>query len=281
MAFGDGRFPYKRKVINQDGGVIFLPDISDFTKFPTVKADPNDAPTSTQKFPLGTKLVIGERVWRYTENGGTGLTAGAPVQSAPAAHAEQDDDIVVAAAAAIGAYTVSLTSTANLDTSPNDEANNFAEGYLVVNDVTGEGHIYKIKSNEGFSGTSNSTFTLYDPIVVALTTSSQVGLIKSPYKDVVVTPGTTPTRPTIGVAPRIVTADYFFWMPTGGPAAVVAHAAIPVGALVVSGLTSGKVDPSAHDATYGLAQTAIPIGWAMTPAIADTESFIVFLTLDR
>jgi len=233
------------------------------------------AETSKQKFPLGTALFQGDRKWRYAKNGTSALVVGGPVQQAAAAHAEQDDDIAVAAAAAVGATSISLTSTANLDASPNNVEDDFAEGYMVVNDGAGEGHIYKIKSNALFSGTGNSTFVLYplDKIRVALTTSSQIGLVRNPYYKTIATTAVV-SGAVLGVPQFAITANYFFWLQTGGPASVIPQAAIALGTYAVVGTTAAKVNPSAA------VTTELPIGEPMTVGVADTEAHIVFLRLD-
>jgi hypothetical protein len=233
------------------------------------------AESASQLFPMGTQLTQGDRKWRYALNGASGLSVGVPVQSAAAAHAEQDDDIEVAAVAAIGATTVSLTSTANLDAAPNNVKDDFAEGYLIVNDVVGEGHMYKILKNDLLTGTSNSTFTLYplDKIRVALDATSQVGIIRNPYYKVIATAAVV-SGAVMGVAQFAVTAANFFWLQTGGPASLIPQAAIPKGTYAVVGTTAAKSDPSAA------ATTELPIGEPLTPGIADTEAMIVFLRLD-
>tara|TARA_Y100000310_G_scaffold16579_1_gene16530 strand:- start:16049 stop:16876 length:828 start_codon:yes stop_codon:yes gene_type:complete len=232
------------------------------------------AETSYQLFPLGTKCIRGDQVWRYCKAGSTGLDIAAPVQSAALVHAEQEDDIVCGAAAAIGDTEVEITSTANLDGSPNDEDNDFRSGYLIVNDVTGEGQCKKIKSNEGFATTADSTFVLYDKLTIALTTSSQLGLVRSPYYKVIATAAVV-SGCVVGVPQFAVTANYWFWCQTGGVAAVVAQAAIAKGTEVVVGTSAGKADPAAA------ATTEVCIGHPYTAGIADTESMLVFLTLDR
>lgn len=237
------------------------------------------AQSATQQFPLGTKIIRGDQVFRYCK-AGEALTIATPLQSAAAAHAEQDDDIVCGAAAAAGAYTVEVTSTANLDTSPNDTANNFAEGYLFVNDEAGEGQCYKIKSNEALSGTDNATFTLYDPIITALTTVSQLGLAKNPYKDVIKSAAVV-TGMFIGVPLIAVTSGYYFWAQTGGVAPVVAHAAVAKGTAVIVGTTAAKADPIAANSVDADGATEVVIGYPITPGAADTETFLVFLTGDR
>jgi hypothetical protein len=265
---------YTSKVMNRSGYVVMLPNVGDMDDLIQTNPPNPYAESLTQLFPLGTKLVQGERVWRYAK-AGAAIGISAPVQSAAPVHAEQFDDIVVAAASAIGAYTVTLTSTANLDGSPNDEANAFAEGYLVVNDEAGEGQCYKIKSNEALVTTGNSIFTLYDPLTVALTTSSKAGLVMNPYCDVITTAAILTAVP-LGTTPIAVTgADYYFWLQTGGPAPCLANTTIVKGDPVVVGTSAGEADPTA-----GLATTESLIGYAMTPGIAD-EYFICFLILDR
>jgi hypothetical protein len=140
--------------------------------------------------------------------------------------------------------------------------------------VTGEGHLYKIKSQAVLTGTDNAVITLYDPIVVALAVDSQVGLIRNKYKAVVATAAVLTGSP-VGVAPFALVANNYFWMHTGGPAPVIAHAAIAVGGQVIVGTTAAKVDPAITDV-----KALQIIGYALTPGVADTETFVVDLILD-
>ena len=134
-------------------------------------------------------------------------------------------------------------------------------------------------SPKGFSVTDDSTFTLYEGLTVALTTSSQVGLVRSPYYKVIVTESVV-SGMFIGVPQLAISANYYFWCLTGGPGAVVMHAACALGTPITVGTTAAKADPvlnAAGDTVY----LQLVIGWAMTPGVADTESCIVFLTSDR
>ena len=87
---------------------------------------------------LGTRMVLPDgRVYRYAFTNGA-APAGQGVQSS-AALANHDSDLAVASAAAVGAKSVSVTlggTAAAKDL--------YANGYLFVNDVNGEGHVYKI-----------------------------------------------------------------------------------------------------------------------------------------
>jgi hypothetical protein len=268
----DGIAEYTRKVINRSGYVLMFPNVEAVSELLSTPVVNPYAESSTQQFPLGTRAIQGEREFVYCLNGASALsTLGTPIQSAARIHAEMDDDIVVGAAAAIGDYSVELTSTANLAAAPLSTANGIAEGYLIVNDAAGEGQMYKIKSHDAFSGTSDATITLYDPLTVALTTSSQCGLIQNPFSKVIAT--TAPLTGTfVGVNLIAVTASYYFWAQYRGPAPVNAHEAISVGQPATVGLTAAKVD--AYDVTSTILYV---IGVCQTPGVADTEKCIVFL----
>lgn len=266
---------YYRPVVNQAGYILFYPCVGDSEDLLQSHPPNPYAESATQLFPLGTKLMRGEEVWRYSKAGATGLNIAAPLQSAIAVHAEQNDDIVVGTLSAIGSTTVHLTSTDNLDGSPNDEDNSFAEGYLIVNDEAGQGQMYKIKSNEAFDASETVVdFELYDPLTIALTTSSEVGIMRNPYDRVIATTAVM-TAIFVGVPQIAVTANYYFWSKTGGPGPGLAKEAIPIGDPVVVGTTAAILNVA------GAFTTETVVGWAMTPAIADTEEFMVFYTGDH
>jgi len=265
---------YLSKVMNRSGYVIELPNVKDMASL--MQSNPPDpyAESSTQLFPLGTKITQGERVWRYTLAGATGLNIGAPQQQAKAIHAEADDDIAVGAAFAIGVSTISLTSTANLAAAPLTTANGFAEGYVYFNVAAGLGQCYKIKSHDAFSGTNEEGVVLYDALTVALTTSSKAGIAQNPYANVIATEAVV-SGMCVGVPPLAVTAAYYYWSQTGGPAAVAVNAAIALGTVAVVGTTAAKADPAAA------ATTELPIGICMTPGITGgADHALIFLTLD-
>ena len=230
------------------------------------------AQSADQLFPLGSMLEDCDRRWVYCK-AGAGIGIGIPVQSAEAVHDEQDDDIVTGAVAAIGATAIELTSTDNLDGSPNDEANDFAEGYVIVNDEAGEGQLRKIISNDAFDDAeSDCTFNLYDALLVALSTSSQCGLIRSPYYRVLATKAVV-TGKVIGVPLLGITSAYYFWCQCAGLAPLDMNAAVSLGTKVVVGTTAASADPASCDTTE------ITIGEMVTPGITGGEYAIVFLRL--
>jgi hypothetical protein len=136
----------------------------------------------------------------------------------------------------------------------------------------GEGHIYRIKGNSATSGAAGATFYLEDPIRVALTTGSNFIVAAHPYNQVVVEPG-TPTGVIVGVAPSVVTAAYYGWMQTHGPASVLFTGTGVAGKAVgsLSGGTAGSAAPA-------IAATNI-IGYHMATGIT-TEYALIYLTLN-
>lgn len=256
-------------IYGRNGAVLFFPRNYD-EKYAYDTEDPAlYEQNADQLFPLGTILKDGRDEWIYCLNGSSGLTVlGTPIQQAARQHAEADDDIVVGAASAIGAKTVTLTSTANLAVA----ANYYRDGPLYVNDAAGQGQTRQIKSHPALAGTADTVFTLYDALTVALTTSSQVGLRKHMCDSVIATAAVC-TGSLVGVNPIAVTASYYFWAKRRGIHAVTAHAAVALGTWVVVGTTAAKADPSAALTTEQI------LGLPVTPGVADTEQFLVDLMI--
>jgi hypothetical protein len=196
--------------------------------------------------PLGTRMELPDgRAFYYAQAAGTALAAGAITQGAATVTAH-DMDLVVTAAAAIGARTIAVTLGATL--SAKDQ---YKDGYVYVNDGAGEGHIYKIAGNNAVAASGGMTIQLYQTDVVreALTTSSLVGLVVNPYKDVIVYPASV-TGQAVGVPATEIAADAFGWLQTAGPASVLCDVASVVGNHVrVSDNTAGATEPLVRGAT--------------------------------
>ena len=182
--------------------------------------------TSGQKHKIGTRMSFEDgRAFRYVEVGAADIAAGAVVQ-APAAVGHHDVDLAITTAASdVTSVTVTLEGTAAT-------ANQYKDGYLFINDgTTGEGHVYRIKSNAAGNSSSTCVITLDedDPTVTALTNGTHLaGLVVNPYSNVIISPATV-SNVAIGVAPRLLTTNYYGWIQTWGPAAVLANAAGVIG----------------------------------------------------
>jgi hypothetical protein len=167
--------------------------------------------SSTQLYPLGARLALDDgRVFRYCENGGSALAAGLCVAN-PIPGTEREDTLTAAVAA--GARSLTYTAVGTIT------ENQYRDGLLCVVDGTGQGLQYKIESHLAIAAAATGTINLYDPIVTALDTTTDVMLVPSIYKDVVLTPDQIVQ--VVGVPPIPVTADYFFWAQTWGIAPVL------------------------------------------------------------
>jgi len=209
--------------------------------------------SATAKADVGTRIQVGDRTFFYAYAGGTALVAGTLVNAAGWIAGTLEVDLAVGTAAAIGSYSVpNITSAAAWTT--------LAEGYLVISDAVGEGHIYKIKSSKANADTSTSTdVTLYDPLAVALTTASKVELLTSQYYDLDI--ASAITDPVTGVPPIAVTANYYFWCQTWGPCALLVGATTAAGDMLVPHTTDGSVSP-------GAAYTSNIVGYSLTAGTA-------------
>jgi len=235
-----------------------------------------------QRHALGTKAVSQDgRVFRYAEMGGTAGVPGKLYQTVvPIAN---HTNIACDVARAAGAVKISAT-----DGGTGAAVDIFAEGYVIINDAAGEGYTYKIAGGpQQPSGTGHAVAASGAVITVnlapgysvqtALTTSSKVTFNRNRYKAVILsTTGTT--APVVGVGVSDVTADYFCWLQTGGPAAVLTDGTVVIAQHVRSSDgTAGSVEALDRDGTHENEQE---IGVVMH-VNATTEYSLVDLSLDR
>ena len=221
--------------------------------------------SSTQKHPIGTRRPLEDgRVFVYAKNGSAALAAGKLCVAATVV--ANHVNISVAAAAAIGDKTVTVTLGATAAT-----ADQYKDGFMVVNDATGEGHQYKIRGHAAADASGSLEVNLYDGIRVALTTSSEVSLLKHPYDSVVIS-ATDQADLAVGIPPIAVTADYYFWIQTWGPCPALADETLTIGKLITIGTgVAGAVE------LYDAAAEQI-VGVACQAGV-DTEYRQVFLKI--
>ena len=186
--------------------------------------------TSAKKQVYGATMTLPDgRVYRYVENGGTAIGEGLVVASeAPAGN--HDEDLVVATSASVGGFTIGVTVGATAAAK-----NLYAEGYLFSNLAATTPHeMYKIKSHPLIASSGSGTITIDEPdgFQTAITAGTdKAGLIKSPYKDIVVAPAAVAGR-FVGVTCADLEADYFGWVQVAGVASVKIDGTPAVGTLV-------------------------------------------------
>jgi hypothetical protein len=221
---------------------------------------------------IGTRMILPDgRVFRYAfSNGAAG--AGTGVQSS-AALANHDSDLVVTAAAAVGAKSASVTLGA---TAAAEDL--YANGYLLVNDEAGEGHVYKIRQHDAIGSGGTGTINLMDgdTIVVALTTSSQVGLVANPYMHVIPSPGGAQTGRTVGFTTAAVADNSYFWAQTWGETAVLVDGTLVIFRPIrMSDGTAGAVEEYSSQTDAEEQE----VGFATNVRGLDAEYQFAFLTI--
>jgi hypothetical protein len=232
--------------------------------------------TSDQKQKLGTKAVLPDgRVFYYAENSGAAITTAGQIVDGIAAVGAHDGDL---ATAALAAGSLTATTTTSLTVTKNQ----YKDGYLFINDVAGQGEVYRVKSNTAVSSAAGCEITIdeSDGIRTAFTTGTQFGLMYSPYKDIKIIDGDgTMTTGPLGVTTIPVTADYFCWVQTAGPAAVLSGAVVSILGDAI-GVSQASGESGAFDLWDSSAnEDSRPIGHAMGVVSVDTEYGWVMLAI--
>ena len=227
---------------------------------------------TTKLHPYGTRMVLPDgRVYYYGQTDGA-QTAGAICQSAVGI-ANHDMDLATnTASAGDKSVTVTVGGTAATE-------DQYADGYLYINDGTGQGHNYKIRQHDAIDSSGSGAINLMDgdAIIVGFEAATIAGLAKNPYKDFIVFP-TTGTGHPVGVAPTDFDDDDYGWLQTWGPAAVLCDVAFVVGNHVrVSDNTAGSGEPLDRD---GSAEDEVVIGIASLIAPVTTDYGYVNLTIN-
>jgi hypothetical protein len=270
-------------------------------------------PHTVKRRKLGTRLEYPDgRVFRYMRAGAANITIGRVIAPA-AAPAAFDSDLALQEARTTaewddGDYTVRVVTTGSTSsTALNLTANQFAEGYLWVNDEAGEGQSFTIASHgaettTGTTGGIDITVADESVLTVALTTASQVGLRYNIYDKVRIHTGTVAGGNAIGVAPVAVTANYYFWGQTWGPCPVMTAVLLPLtgdkvcvinstggstGLVGVAGSvypmylssTDASTDASTAIFTARAADAAPVVGYTLQRSSAKSEYSLIYLTI--
>ena len=186
-------------------------------------------------------------MYRYTQVGAVALTAG-QIQQAPTQKTNHHNRAASAAVAGGGtAVTVTLGATAAV-------ANEYAQGYLVANDVSPEGETYRIIKHPAANASATLEVTVDRPFKTAITTSSEFTLVHNNWNGVLV--GSAVTIRAAGIPLVDMTIAYYGWLKTRGVTAALIGSAGTLGAdLIVSAATPGALT----DRTDSLGASAEPV----------------------
>jgi len=199
---------------------------------------------ASQLFPLGSKLLYGNTTYRYCKMAATAVTAGKCVTHA--ASIAHHFDLAPTADVAAGETAISVETAGDTDIT----LNQYAGGYLYINDGAGEGQMLRIRSNPAHDHSSDPSIviTTYDDLATAITASSstRITLIADPLSALIVQAATT-TGATMGVTAVDMAASHFGWMAVSGPQAVLTSGTLVVGNHAVPLGAAGAVGPAAGD----------------------------------
>lgn len=181
---------------------------------------------------LGSRIeTLDGRIYRAAFSGTSALVAGNLLQ-APAINSKSID--MATAVSAINTFSVAVTLASS--TAAADE---FADGFLIVNDLVGEGIAYRVGGNAASVSTA-LTVTLTEPLKVALDTTTQCSLINT-FRAVIQSVATTLTGAPVGGADLAYAASRYFWVHTGGPGSVLNGDSAVVNQALMAGTTAGSV----------------------------------------
>lgn len=245
-----------------------------FSLFQTVSEAVSPAPFSASSSVAGERFDAADgREFVIVQNGTVALTAGKLVQAPPIVANHQNLAVTAYSPASSTQPYTTITVTLGATAAT---VNQYAGGFVVVNDNNGEGQTLKIASHPAADSAGSLTLTLEDTAVTAITTASEVCLIPNLYVGVVINP-TTATNTPVGVtlyaiaASTASTTNVFGFIQTKGPVSALAQGAIGVG-LGAMPSTSVAGALAVIDATGAQVARALQAG-------VDTEYRTVYIDL--
>jgi hypothetical protein len=237
--------------------------------------------TSGQKHKLGTRAVTPDgRVFYYAQEDGTAISTAGLIVDNVAVVAAHDMDVPTTAAHSVGDTTISIeVPTTDLT------ANQYKDGYMVINDGPGQGEVYRIKSHPAHDASDDNTviFTIdeEDGIRTALTTASLWGVFYNPYSAIKLIDGDgAQTTGPLGVTTIPITASYYCWIQTAGIASVLVSGttAMTLGDAIEVSQVSGQSGAATLYDSSG-ATDLMPIGTAIGIASVSTDYQLVMLSI--
>lgn len=179
---------------------------------------------TVQKYPVGTKLVDGERVWYYCKSKGV-TNADTAVENYYQQHVAY---ATVAAAAAKGDTSLTI-DVANTDGAAGDgaiAANELAGGFVVIFGHDDDTSTHRILENTAVAGGGGEmTLTLQDEINATLVVDADHAECMASFFSGVADGGDA-NKPIVGVAQAKAASGKWLWVQTWGPVWIPPQAAV-------------------------------------------------------
>ncbi len=187
--------------------------------------------SSIQLAQIGSRKVVGDRVFRYMHAGGTIKAREGVSQGGSAGTGAGTMITVTGGTAPAGARRILIDNDAAGVVAKNE----FAEGYIGIDHGTAStggtnagGYMYRIKSNPVMTASGSEYFELYDPLVSAVNATDHAVLYQNLYYQALV--NTATGELPIGVCPVNVVSGDYFWGQTWGPCYINVASAMAIGA---------------------------------------------------
>lgn len=241
--------------------------IAVFDPFSTTNSDT----TAAEQADLGALIVLGDgRTFRHGKAGGSNVSAG-KLQLAPAPKTNHHNCAVTATALGATVVNVTLGATATV-------ADEYDEGFLIVNAGPGVGATYRISYNPVIALSTAGNITLSDPITTtAFTTSTKVNLVHNTWNAFV--EAAVQTRRAAGVPLTAINASNYGWVQTRGAASVLADQTIALGSLIApSASVAGSVIEVSD--TFATTKVTNVLGQALIMAGVNQEYRPMWLHID-
>jgi len=244
--------------------------------------------SANKTFALGTMGITPDgRKFRYAK-AGEALSVGIPCQGVAALGGLEFDTNakLVTSITTYGTtanYLRFSTTWGSIGGSTGATKDLFKDGYLWISGSTG-GQMLRVKGNTtGSSGTASQftdiKFREGERLSAAIDTSTLISITRNPYDGVTEFDGlATQTGLDVGVPPRDITSDYYFWLQTGGVCPLMTDGTVVLGesvsATTSTGIQGGQALASSHESVRRQ-----PIG-TVIQVYADTKFSLVNLRLD-
>ncbi len=240
--------------------------------------------TTTSNFPLGTKMDLGDRIFRYGRAGATTVVGTLYESAAKGGAVLSTNEGLTSDTIDTPAGGTTITFTLKNDGATDSvTANQYKDGYITIAASTaatdGRGQTFKIKSHPAAARNADVVFTLYDGVPVEIDSSESVtvSIVKNIYDNVIQSPAGAMTGTPAGVPPVIIASASYGWFQTRGPCGVLLDSDVVAGApLGPDASVAGAITTQVVNAGYLLIPTV-----ANAIADADTgEWAIVNLCID-
>ena len=228
--------------------------------------------------PLGARMILPDgRVYAHAKAGGTTLAAGNMTQQANV-ETSHETDLEIPSAVAVGATTLTVTMAGTVITK-----DQYADGWLVINDDNAEGEIYRIASNNSAASVTAATINLEpgDGIATALrAATTEVALRANEFSGLNLWEAGTVEGIPCGLPTRDITANYYFWVQRRGVAGCFVDNTHVLGQSVcISDDADGALAPWAGSAAATSSFQNEVVGYTVTVQ-ASTEYGACYLTMD-